>query len=139
MWLNVLLITYFTNAACTLSVLLSQHPISVRLLGPGKTIEGLLLGLNAGLIIGFILGVDFRFNFIISSLALLGDLIGSFIKRRIGVKDVFILDQVGFMILPLIYARINLITSLLILLVTIVVHRIANIIAYHLGLKSVPY
>ncbi|HLE06192.1 MAG TPA: CDP-archaeol synthase [Candidatus Nanoarchaeia archaeon] len=140
------LVAYFTNASCTLASLLKPHPISKKILGTGKTIEGILLGLNAGLLIGLLLKLDFRLTFITTVASLSGDLIGSFIKRRLKIpqgNEVPLMDQLGFLVttyLALSYhITINFYHALMILSATYFIHKAANKLAYALKLKKVPW
>jgi CDP-2,3-bis-(O-geranylgeranyl)-sn-glycerol synthase len=147
------LVAYAVNASCTLASLLKTHPIDFglkfkkkRLLGDGKTIEGFLIGLSAGLISTMVLGLDFRVGFIVALASLAGDLIGSFIKRRLGLKrgeEVPLMDQLGFIITTYIalsfLIKMNYLLALLLMVVTYVAHRLTNVIAYLLKLKKVPW
>ncbi|MEM4139193.1 MAG: CDP-archaeol synthase, partial [Sulfolobaceae archaeon] len=75
-----------------------------RILGDGKTFEGLLLsltfGTSVGVIIARFLGTDFIIISAVESLfAMLGDMLGAFIKRRLGLPRgyrVLVLDQLDF-------------------------------------------
>jgi len=142
------IIIYFTNASCTLSKLLSQHPLDfgTGLLGDGKTIEGLIIGLNAGLITAFFIGLDFRVSLFVITAALSGDLFGSFIKRRLGLErgqELPLLDQLGFIVFAYIalsfFIEFDLWLAFLLILVTYFVHKLSNKLACALGLKSVPW
>ncbi len=142
--LEIVLIAYFTNAACTLSKLFpKRHSLDfgTNLLGSHKTLEGFLLGLNAGLLIGVFIS-DFRTAFFVSILALCGDLLGSFIKRLLKFKPgtgVLFLDQLGFLLMVFLFVKINFFTALFYLGITMIIHKLANIVAYKLHLKNVNY
>ena len=89
-----------------------------------------------GILIGFLLGFG----------ALLGDAIGSFIKRRLEIgrgKPAPILDQLDFMIVALILVsfvvELNWTFIAIALILTLIIHLIANTGAYLLGLKDVWY
>ncbi len=82
-------------------------------------------------------------GFLLSFGAMLGDTIGSFIKRRLGFErgaPCIPLDQLDFIILALLLA--NLVTPipqqyvLIFLAVTFVAHIATNFIAYKLGIKD---
>lgn len=146
-------VAYFTNASCTIASLLNTHPLdaglkvkSKRLLGDGKTLEGLLIGLNTGLLTALILGLDFRVSFVFVLACLSGDLLGSFIKRRLGLKrgeEVPLMDQLGFLVMGFFalsfYIELDFFLVLIVLLATYVIHRLTNKLAYHLNLKEVPW
>ncbi len=99
-------------------------------------ITPIVTDVNNGILIGFLLGFG----------ALLGDALGSFLKRRMGIgrgKPAPILDQLDFIIVALILVspvvEINLLFIVIALLLTLLIHLIANSIAYLLGLKDVWY
>lgn len=134
---------------------------------------GLIIGFSAGLlqllianplnefmqslIIQYQLGIDAAIverilrssilqAFLISLGGLLGDLLGSFIKRRMGLergKSAPLLDQLDFVAMALLFGYI--VTPLpwayavIILVLTPLIHLTSNIIAYKAGLKSVPW
>ena len=92
--------------------------------------------LSGGILIGFLLGFG----------ALLGDAIGSFLKRRFGIgrgKPAPILDQLDFIIVALIL--VSLVVSLnwqlviIAIILTLVLHLATNTGAYLLGIKDVWY
>ena len=161
------------------------HPIDLgkrfvdgeRLLGDGKTIEGLIGGTLIGAFVGLLQALllwiigqensDLSFGpgytkilviFLFAFGALFGDLLGSFVKRRLKVKrgqKAPLLDQynlfVGVFVLILIFPMsrawmldhffyswhwISLVT---LLVATFVLHRTINILAHALGLKKVPW
>jgi len=136
-----------------------------RILGNGKTFEGFILGLIVGSWVGlleyfvypFLNAYAMQFNitfptmslfigFIISFGSLFGDFVGSFIKRRFGLKrgtDVPLLDQWNFVIGAVLFGfwftEITIWMFLLMLLITPLIHRIANIIAHKLKVKKEPW
>ena len=92
--------------------------------------------MNSGILIGFLLGFG----------AMLGDALGSFIKRRLGIgrgKPAPILDQLDFIIVAIIlvapFVEVNLIFIVIAIALTLIIHLISNSIAYLLGLKDVWY
>jgi len=83
-------------------------------------------------------------GFLLSSGALFGDMIGSFIKRRLGIergKPAPLLDQLDFVIFAILFAYpfapITLDMVVIILIITPVIHLSGNIVAYLLGIKSI--
>jgi CDP-2,3-bis-(O-geranylgeranyl)-sn-glycerol synthase len=136
-----------------------------RILGDGKTIEGFSIGLIAGTFVGVIEGLiqpfinsfaamwnvqipamNFLVGFLIALGALCGDVCGSFIKRRLKLKrgeEVLFLDQWNFVIGSIIFAfmftEITLWMILLMLLITFVIHKIANVIGHKLRVKKEPW
>ena len=99
-------------------------------------ITPIITDVNSGIIIGFLLGFG----------ALLGDAIGSFLKRRIGIgrgKPAPVLDQLDFLIFALILVsfvvELNWIFIVISVILTLIIHFIANGCAYLLGIKDVWY
>jgi len=74
------------------------------LLGPSKTIRGLLASLLATSLLAFLLGFSPLVGAGFASLAMLGDICSSFIKRRLGIassRSAPMLDQLPESLLPL--------------------------------------
>jgi CDP-2,3-bis-(O-geranylgeranyl)-sn-glycerol synthase len=136
-----------------------------RIFGAGKTFRGLFFGVLAGIITGMLLiwlsGIfDLTFlpqhTLISVSLlalgALLGDLGKSFIKRRMGIvrgEKWPIADQLdlvaGALVLLVLFdpgwllAYLTPSILIIILILTIVLHRAVNFIGYIIGVKEVPW
>jgi CDP-2,3-bis-(O-geranylgeranyl)-sn-glycerol synthase len=130
-----------------------------RILGDGKTFEGLALGT----LLGFIAGVIAEFLteeelygpfsiFLISFGGLFGDMCNSFLKRRLSIgrgEKLPVLDQLnivfGSWLLCFFFDRnwffesFNWYIAITVLIMTPLLHRAANILAYKLGLKDVPW
>ena len=92
--------------------------------------------ITQGLLIGFLLGFG----------ALIGDAIGSFIKRRLNFergKPVPLLDQLDFVVVALLFVSLVINLSwqmiVIILFVSIFLHLGANIFAYAINIKDVWY
>ena len=126
-----------------------------RLLGDGKTVEGLLTGLFFGLAVALSAMVPLRHVnpklclAILASpfMALTGDIVMSFVKRRLGLErgaPLKPVDQLDFMValtawlLALGYTVDPAILAATFLLVYIL-HRATNIAAYRLGIKDKPW
>jgi CDP-2,3-bis-(O-geranylgeranyl)-sn-glycerol synthase len=136
-----------------------------RLFGDGKTIEGTIGGIVFGIFIGLI---QLYFQPMIPSVidgvvlnlpvltipivvllsigALCGDIFGSFIKRRSGIKrggSAPLLDQLGFLIFAFIFVSlaysIDLYVVVVLIILTPIIHLIANIIGYFAKLKHQPW
>ena len=124
-----------------------------RIFGDGKTVRGFVAGLAAGTIIGLIQGIAksqlshyLALGFLLALGALLGDLLGSFIKRRMGIERggaALGLDQLGFVVIALLLASPitlpgwQVIVTLLI--ITPPIHLATNFIGHKLKLKARPY
>ncbi len=135
------------------------------LLGGGKTWEGFFFAIAAGVFIGLVqiavwpymnevaAGVGYtipRMTVLTASLlalaAMSGDLIASFFKRRFGAErgsSIPLVDQLDFLIVSLPVAlalsEITYLSVLFLILVTPPVHYAFNLLAYHLGIKEVPW
>jgi len=135
------------------------------LFGPGKTWEGLLAGIGIGAIIGLIQFVAFPYipwnisevpltivpmsallGILLGLGAMLGDLGGSFIKRRAGLKRgalAPLLDQDDFLVGALVFASILVFVKfewwVLLLVITPILHWIACLVGYVFKVKKTPY
>lgn len=124
-----------------------------RLIGDGVTwrgtaagtLVGLLVGIIQGLISGSVITGAFK-GLLLGFGALMGDAAGSFVKRRLRIdrgRPAPILDQLDFVFGALILVSPITVPPLdqiiLIMLITLVLHLSANIIAYLIGMKDVWY
>jgi CDP-2,3-bis-(O-geranylgeranyl)-sn-glycerol synthase len=128
-----------------------------RLLGDGKTWRGFIGGVLIGTLVGaiqYFITPDFygsietavKLAFLLSFGALIGDLVGSFIKRRANLPRGYPaigLDQLGFLISALAFAYpVKTLSSgqiIFLLVVSPFIHWGANYFAYRMGWKSVPW
>ena len=146
-----------------------------RLLGDGKTWRGFIGGALCSVVIGILMiwistlfgsenhwgfGPSWADNigllFCMSFGALIGDMLGSFLKRRIGIergKKAPLLDQydyvVGSFLLMVIFypgwvystyiEGYHIIALIVLLLFVYVSHRVANYIGYWMGVKDNPW
>ncbi|MFX0095023.1 MAG: CDP-archaeol synthase [Candidatus Hodarchaeota archaeon] len=125
-----------------------------RILGDGKTVRGFIAGLTAGFIVG-LAQTAFEPNIFAGLLfggvealgGLLGDLLGSFIKRRLGKKDLMVLDQLGFLVVAILVtvpifglpASTDLIPFLVVIIpFTFCAHVFFNLFSYFRGLQAKP-
>ncbi|MCX8204265.1 MAG: CDP-2,3-bis-(O-geranylgeranyl)-sn-glycerol synthase [Candidatus Nezhaarchaeota archaeon] len=147
---------YVANAApLILSPLLKvRHPVDfklvlpngARLFGDAKSWEGLLVGIVMGSVTGLVLGNSLR-GLVLGTGAMLGDLAGSFVKRRLGLmpgQPLPIVDQLDFLIGALALGTFfNYTLSppevIVLVLVTPPIHLASNAVAYCLRLKDRPY
>jgi CDP-2,3-bis-(O-geranylgeranyl)-sn-glycerol synthase len=118
--------------------------------GKNKTLIGFLTGFFTGTAVGFIESIYFGYNpfigLILSLGALFGDLMGSFIKRRLGInpgKLLPIIDQIDFVLGAVLFSLLMETLSpnfvLVILIITPPLHLLTNFVAYKVGLKSNPW
>jgi len=142
-----------------------------RILGRGKTwrgffggaVTGFITGLIQNFIAGYLPASYFpRFGeglqligvlLCLSFGAMSGDVLGSFIKRRMGIESggkAFLLDQLGFVLVAWLFLLLlypswfmahfgKIIPVLTILVITPALHRVVNIIGYKMGKKEVPW
>ena len=110
-------------------------PSILSAIGP-YIITPIVTDVNSGIIIGFLLGFG----------ALVGDALGSFLKRRLGIgrgKPAPFLDQLDFIIVALIFVspvvKLDSLFVLVAIILTLIIHLVANGGAYLLGLKDVWY
>ena len=127
------------------------------LLGAGKTVRGAVAAILAATIIGGIfqlypLGgalssqMTVFIGFLMGAGTVLGDTVGSFLKRRMSIErgaTLPIIDQDGFILVALVlvhtFIAVPLLYWILILAVTPFVHVVFNVIAYVAKWKDVPY
>lgn len=119
-----------------------------RIFGDHKTIRGFVSGLAAGTIVGlleyYFVSANLLLVAVLASLgALLGDLAGAFVKRRLKMKPGAPLpgvDQLDFVLGAIVLVstayQLSLTTILILVLVTPPIHLLTNLGAYVLGLKS---
>jgi len=119
-----------------------------RILGDHKTVRGFAAGFTVGCVVAVVESQLVRGDLlavgILASLgALLGDLAGAFIKRRLKIKPGGLLpgvDQldfvVGAVLLVSLAYQITLGSLLVLILVTPPIHLLTNVGAYFLRLKS---
>ena len=136
-----------------------------RVFGDGKTYRGFFGGVLCGILAGLV-EIWAWFTFSLTALpyqtfisitlpatgALLGDLVKSYLKRRLGKErgeSWFLADQydlvVGsFLLILLVYPQwlfgnITLPIAIWIIIMTPLLHRVVNIIGYYIGVKEVPW
>lgn len=134
-----------------------------ELLGAGKTVEGFTWAVLFGTLFGLLLiliqpQVEALANslalpshtlitsFMVCFGAMTGDVVASFIKRRLGLKrgaKAPLLDQLDFVVGGFLFVYpfidFSIVSFVTVLMVTPIVHITTNHIAYGLGLKEVPW
>jgi CDP-2,3-bis-(O-geranylgeranyl)-sn-glycerol synthase len=130
---------------------LGKRFLGKRIFGNNKTVKGTISALVAGTIVGLIEYPFFHYMLAIAIVlsvgTIFGDLLGSFIKRRLNVpsgKSVMLLDQYGFLVFALIFAyplgnMPNVYGILFLIILTGVAHILTNRGAHKLKLKEVPW
>ncbi|MDD5617047.1 MAG: CDP-2,3-bis-(O-geranylgeranyl)-sn-glycerol synthase [Candidatus Methanoperedens sp.] len=140
-------------------------PDGKRVLGEGKTMRGLAGGTACGIAIGLLqiyVALTFGIQYVptitaiitLSFGALLGDIVKSFFKRRIGLvrgAELPLIDQLDFVagawILTYIFDPVwfteHFISSpwiiLTVIVLTPILHRLTNIFGYNIKLKKEPW
>jgi len=139
-------------------------PDGKPIFGSHKTVRGFLTGLIAGVLTSMVQTValpknrwsdfvlPFQFNVLIGSMialgALMGDLVHSFIKRRMGLAEgspLPVADQLDFVLgailfsLPVSGSPPPLPTVVLVIVITPPLHLLTNFIAYMLGVKKTAW
>jgi CDP-2,3-bis-(O-geranylgeranyl)-sn-glycerol synthase len=121
--------------------------------GKNKTFRGFFFGLAVGSGVGLLESMVFQgypvaFGLLLSLGALLGDLTGAFLKRRLGIDPgglLPVIDQVDFILgavvfsLPLSLQVVSWELVLVVLVITIPLHLLTNFGAYRLKLKNNPW
>ena len=142
-----------------------------RIFGDGKTWSGFFGGVGTGIILGLIIfAIITVFNLHIGNFSysltgtvgvlvtmcvgsLLGDMAGSFIKRRIGIESGgkgSLLDQWPFVLMAFLLLFVferhffmlyygDIVGMATILLITPPLHRVVNILGYRMNKKDVPW
>jgi CDP-2,3-bis-(O-geranylgeranyl)-sn-glycerol synthase len=122
-----------------------------RIFGNNKTFRGFFFGWAVGMLVGSIEyvifpGIPIFFIVLIPLGALLGDLTGAFIKRRIGIAPgglLPIVDQIDFVVGALVFAiPLGIVSwelAITVLLITPPIHLFTNFLAYKMKLKRNPW
>ena len=121
-----------------------------RIFGNNKTFRGFLFGFAIGIMVGLMEVVAFNFPFFFAFLiplgALIGDLAGAFLKRRIGIAPgglLPVVDQVDFVVGAVLFSvplgMVSWQLAVAVLLITPPIHLFTNYLAYKLKLKKNPW
>ncbi|MCW4019710.1 MAG: CDP-2,3-bis-(O-geranylgeranyl)-sn-glycerol synthase [Candidatus Bathyarchaeota archaeon] len=126
------------------------------LFGSHKTVRGFVFGLAIGTLVGWAqealapnVGLpqgNAVLGFVLALGAMVGDLMGSFIKRRLNLKSGASLplsDQIDFVLVALLFALFfkppPLTDALIIIVLTGPIHLMVNAMSYLLRLKKTPW
>lgn len=116
------------------------------LLGPSKTWRGIVCALLVTPIAAWLLYLPASVGFIVAAVAMAGDLLSSFIKRRLHVEPSGMalgLDQIPESLLPLLAVRAHFTLSiaeiLLLTLAFLVLELVLSRILYRLKIRKRPY
>jgi CDP-2,3-bis-(O-geranylgeranyl)-sn-glycerol synthase len=116
------------------------------LFGASKTIRGVVLAIAATIIAGPLVGLDWKVGALVGVMAMAGDLLSSFVKRRMGLapsSKATGLDQIPESLLPLIAASVLLPLSVLDIAAATALFFFAEIVLsrllYRLNIRDQPY
>jgi CDP-2,3-bis-(O-geranylgeranyl)-sn-glycerol synthase len=119
-----------------------------RVLGDNKTFRGFIGGFIVGTVVGAVCSNIFSKNLLAIAIpaslgALLGDMAGAFLKRRLKIKPggaLPVVDQLDFVLGAVLcvslFSEISFPVVLILFLVTPPIHFLTNVGAYALGLKD---
>ena len=121
-----------------------------RIFGKNKTFRGFFFGLAVGVAVGLTEHVVFSYPLLFCFLsplgALLGDLTGAFLKRRLDIAPgglLPVVDQVDFVVGAVLFSLpLSIISwqlAVTVLLLTPPIHLFTNFVAYKLKLKRNPW
>ncbi len=128
-----------------------------RVFGSSKTWRGLFSGILFGILTAIILAILTQptlqaiqgatlVGVLLSVGTHVGDLLGSFLKRRLGMKsgaEFFLTDQLLFLVVALAFAwpfhPLALDELVFLVVLTFILHKTSNIVAHRLHLKQVPW
>ncbi|ODR95913.1 hypothetical protein AUC70_03385 [Methyloceanibacter stevinii] len=116
------------------------------LLGASKTIRGILLSMVLTPVVAMLIGLSWQVGVVVAFSAMAGDLVSSFLKRRMGLRasdQAIGLDQIPESLLPLLAARWLLpVTTVDILVGTalfIVGSLVVSRLLFRLNMRDKPY
>jgi len=122
-----------------------------RVLGNNKTFKGFFFGLAIGVFVGLVEYLVFGeypllFSFLSPLGALLGDLAGAFLKRRLDIAPgglLPIIDQIDFVVGAVLFSLplgvVSWELAITVMLITPPIHLLTNFVAFKLKLKSNPW
>src|SRR4030067_2922478 len=118
-----------------------------RVFWKNKTFRGFFFGLAIGVFVGLVeyavFGYPLLFSFLSPLGALLGDLAGAFLKRRLDIAPgglLPIVDQIDFVVGAIVFSLpLSIISpglAIAMLIITLPIHLLTNFVAYKLKLKN---
>lgn len=154
-FVSLLVTVWMANMGMSFSPLIKYLPVDDYSLDSGRelygqplfgervTIGGLLLAIGFGNVFGLFLGI--KVGTVIGVLSFVGDISGSFIKRRFNISPgayVPILDHSDYFLMNLpVFYWYGMSTGAIIIgfTVTLIVHPIVCLVGYRLGLQENPW
>jgi CDP-diglyceride synthetase len=121
---------------------LDQRP----LFGKSKTWRGVVVAVLTTALAARLLGIQWHVGILVAVLAIFGDLLASFIKRRLGIIEssrAWLLDQVPESFFPALFLRETLDLSLLDVFMIVVLFVLFDVllspVLYRLHIRKQPY
>jgi CDP-archaeol synthase len=116
------------------------------LFGPAKTIRGVLFSVALTAAAAPVLGLEAANGALVGSMAMIGDLFSSFVKRRLNFAPssrTTGLDQIPESLFPLIACQVYLLLSALDILICVTIFSVGQIILssilYRIGVRDRPF
>jgi hypothetical protein len=116
------------------------------LFGPSKTVRGILLSVLVTPLVAVLIGLSWKVGVVVALAAMAGDLVSSFVKRRLGLASSSMaigLDQIPEALFPLIAARLLLPVTVLDIIVGTAVFFAGSLVAsrllFKLRVRDEPY
>jgi len=106
------------------------------LLGASKTIRGVVLSILLTPVIALLLGLSWQVGLVVALSAMAGDLVSSFLKRRMGLRpssQAIGLDQIPESLLPLLAARWLLPVTIIDVLMGTALFLVGNLVVEPVG------
>lgn len=117
-----------------------------RILGDAKTWRGLIAALLITCLLALALGFNWNIGMIISCGAMAGDILSSFIKRRLGMPasaQALMLDQIPESLIPAVLLMpllsLNVAHVLILVVLFFVFEKIFSRLLYRIGIRQHPY
>jgi CDP-2,3-bis-(O-geranylgeranyl)-sn-glycerol synthase len=114
--------------------------------GPAKTIRGIVLSLLATPLAAALIGLPWRLGAVVAAAAMAGDLLSSFVKRRMGVAPsgkATGLDQIPEALLPLAASRLVVAVTVADIVAGTMIAFVGGVIfsriLFAMGLRDQPY
>ena len=123
-----------------------KMPDGYDILGASKTWRGVCAAIAATPAAAWLMGYSLETGFLVAIYAVVGDLLSSFLKRRLGKEPssmAFILDQVPESLLPGLMMmdvfKLELQSILIMVLIFIIIELLLSHILYEWGIRKRPY
>jgi hypothetical protein len=123
-----------------------ELPDNRRIFGPTKTWRGVFAALAVTSVAAWLFGLSPQTGLLVAVYAVLGDLLSSFIKRRLAMEPSSmapLLDQVPESLLPALMMRqvfnLDIPSVLLLVLIFIIMELVLSHILYKWGIRNRPY